>query len=49
MPNLELLIPFEINETAINIIEMSNDRKYCSGWSDEDEEIYIVFDPNLME
>ena len=49
LPNLELLIPFEINETVINIIEMSNNRKYCSGWSDEDEEIYIVFDPNLIE
>ena len=49
LPDLELLQPFEINESSINIINISDNRKYCAGWSDEEEEIYIIFDPNLIE
>ena len=49
LPNLDLLPPFEINETSINIINISNNRKYCTGWSDEEEELYIIFDPNLID
>ena len=49
LPLLDLLPPFEINESVINVITISKNRKYCSGWSDEEEEIYIIFDPNLIE
>ena len=49
LPTLEPLSPFEINENSINIIEISKNRKYCIGWSDEEEEIYIIFDPDLID
>ena len=49
LPDLEILQPFEINESSINIINVSDNRKYCAGWSNEEEEIYIIFDPNLLE
>ena len=49
LPFLDLLSPFEINESAINIIAISDNRKFCSGWSDEEQELYVMFDPNLIE
>ena len=49
LPFLDLLAPFEINESSLNIINISNNRKYCSGWSDEEEELYIIFDPSLID
>ena len=49
LPSLELANPFEINENSINIIEMSNNSRYCCGWSDEEEELYIIFDPYFID
>ena len=49
LPSLDILTPFEINESSINIIDMNTNGKYCVGWSDDEEEIYITFDPNDID
>ena len=49
LPTLDLMPPFEINESAVNIIGMSENSSYCAGWSDDEEEIYIIFEPKLIE
>ena len=49
LPSLDILTPFEINESSINIVDMNRNSKYCVGWSDDEEEIYIAFDPNDID
>jgi len=49
LPSLDILTPFEINESSINVIDMNKNNRYCVGWSDDEEEIYITFDPNDID